>query len=84
MIKCAGVEIIQSSTWNIASNDILNVSEGGFKSQLGLFLTETKLVGCANGALFLNNMKLEYENYPDDLKNGKFNITVSRQIFNVT
>ena len=68
-----------NAAWNIVCNDILNFLEDGFKSQLGIFLTDQrpKTNSCANGALFLNNMKLEYEIYPDDLKNGAFNITVS-------
>jgi len=57
-------------------------TENGFKYKLGNFLASTSIKdSCANGALYLNNMKLEYENYPDDLKSGNFNISATRATF---
>ena len=59
--------------------------EWGFKKQLGGFLTgrcldpsgQTKWTNVPGGPLYLNNMKLEYGTYPDDLHNGTFNIKVN-------
>ena len=55
----------------------------GFKTQLGGFLTGNRSI-CGtivtSGPMYLNNMKLVYEKYPDDLRNGNFNITVSLKL----
>ena len=60
------------------------IAENGFKNKLGQFLTNNGTLPCANGALYLNNMKLDYEKYPDDLKNGNFNITVGYKFYVMT
>ena len=50
----------------------------GFKIQLGGFLTGhcNKTIVLA-GPMYLNNMKLLYGKYPDDLSNGNFSIKVN-------
>ena len=57
-----------------------HISEQQFKVKLGQFLTlQDHDESCANGALYLNNLKIDED--IKDIEKGNFHIKVSDQLY---